>query len=103
MADILKARRQGMRWHILNALDKARPIGAMDVLLLDVTRCIYPDATPKELHSQLDYLADRELVEIDKQPDGHWHSKLTSDGVDVVEYTTDCPAGIARPDKYWSA
>lgn len=97
-----KARREGMRWQLLNALDKARPIGAIDVLLLDVVRCNYPDATPNELHSQLDYLGDKNLVILTRYPDGHWHGCLNSNGIDVVEYTVNCPAGIARPDKYWS-
>lgn len=96
-----KARNQGMRWQLLNALNKARPLGAGDVLMLDVMRAIYPNTTVNELHRQLEYLHDRELVDITKQPDGHWQSKLNSNGVDVVEYTIDCPAGIARPTKYW--
>ena len=49
--DLLKTRRAGMRWHLINALDKARPIGALDTLLLDVMREIYPDATANELHT----------------------------------------------------
>ena len=100
--DLLKSRREAMRWHLMNALDKARPIGALDVLLLDVMRSIYSDTTANELHQQLDYLAQRALVKIDKQPTGNWHSCLTSLGVDVVEYTVDCHAGIARPVKYWN-
>jgi hypothetical protein len=99
--DMLKARREGMRWHLLNAMDKARPLGAIDTLLLDVVRCIYPDTTANELHTQLDYLNGLALVVLIKQPDGHWHSRLSASGVDVVEYTTDCPIGIARPIKYW--
>lgn len=100
--DIQKARREGMRWHLLNALDKARPIGALDVLLIDILRCIYPDTTSNELHQQLDYLQQHGLVEIKKYADGHWHVKLTHAGIDLVEYTVDCPLGIARPPKYWS-
>ena len=99
--DMVKSRREGMRWHLLNAMDKARPLGAIDTLLLDVVRCIYPDATPNELHSQLDYLDNLALVVLDKQPDGHWHGRLNNNGVDIVEYTVDCPRGIARPAKYW--
>lgn len=101
MTDIAKARRESMRWQLLNALNKARPIGAMDVLLLSVMQEIYADCSVNELHSQLEYLADRKLIEIKKQPDGHWHNKLTHYGVDIVEYTVDCYAGIARPAKYW--
>ncbi|WP_336937059.1 hypothetical protein [Acinetobacter modestus] len=101
MTDIAKARRESMRWQLLNALNKARPLGAMDVLLLSVMQAIYPDSSVNELHTQLEYLADRKLLELTKQPDGHWHSKLTHYGVDIVEYTVDCYAGIARPAKYW--
>ncbi|MFW1857898.1 hypothetical protein [Acinetobacter defluvii] len=102
MTDLIKARRESMRWQLLNALNKARPIGALDVLLLSVMQAIYADCTVKELHTELEYLEDRKLVEIIKQPDGHWHSKLTHYGVDIVEYTVDCFAGIARPTKYWN-
>ncbi len=101
MVDMAKARREGMRWTILVALDKARPTGALDVLTLNVVQCIYPDSTPNELHQQLDYLESRKMVVNNKQPDGHWHTKLTSLGVDVVEYTAECRDGIARPEKYW--
>ena len=102
MIDIDKARRENIRWNLLNALNKARPIGAQDQLLLTVVQCLYEDSTPKELHNELEYLKDRELVDIDKKPDGHWHAKLNCNGVDVVEYTVHCPAGIARPTKYWN-
>ena len=100
--ELEKARRESMRWQLLNALNKARPIGAMDVLLLSALQALYAATTVTELHSQLEYLSDRKLVEIHKQPDGHWHSKLTHHGIDVVEYTVDCHAGIARPTKYWN-
>ena len=101
MTDLVKARRENMRWLLLNALNNARPLGAMDVLVLTVVQAIYPDATANELHAQLAYLENKDLVDIERQPDGHWHSVLSSDGIDVVEYTIDCPAGIARPAKYW--
>lgn len=100
--DVLKSRRESMRWHLLNALDKARPIGALDILLLDIIRCIYADATNNELHAQLDYLHSHHFVELEKRPDGHWHAKLTHVGIDVVEYVAECPKGIARPQKYWT-
>lgn len=99
--DLHKVRRESMRWHLLNALDKARPLGALDVLLLDVVRCIYADVTVNELHTQMDYLSGLSLMAITKQPDGHWHGKLTTLGINVVEYACDCPVGVARPSKYW--
>ena len=101
MTELAKVRRESMRWQLLNALNKARPIGALDVLLLSVMQDIYPDCTANELHTELEYLEGRKLISIAKQPVGNWHSKLTYDGVDVVEYTVNCAAGIARPTKYW--
>ena len=101
MTDLVKARRENMRWLLLSTLNNARPLGAMDVLVLTVVQAIYPDATANELHAQLAYLENKELVDIARKPDGHWHAILNSNGIDVVEYTIDCPAGIARPNKYW--
>lgn len=98
-----KARREGMRWHIINTLNKARPYTSSEVFLLDVMRGIYPDATAMELRQQLDYLKDRRLVELVKQPSGMWFADLNRLGVDIAEYTIDCEAGIARPPKYWES
>ena len=98
-----KARRKGMRWHIINTLNKARPYTSSEVFLLDVMRGIYPDATALELRQQLDYLKDRRLVELVKQPSGMWFADLNRLGVDIAEYTIDCEAGIARPPKYWES
>ena len=96
-----KARREGMRWHLVNTLHKARPYTTSEVFLLDVMRGIYPDATALEFRQQLDYLADRKMVELNKQPSGMWFADLTSLGVDIAEYTVECYPGIARPEKYW--
>lgn len=103
MVDTAKVRREGMRWNILAALDKARPYTTSEVFLLDVMRAIYQDATPIELRRELDYLDDRKLVTVDRQPHGAWFADLTRHGVDVAEYTVECDPGIARPVKYWAA
>ena len=96
-----KARREGMRWHLINTLNKARPYTSSEVFLLDVMRGIYPDVTALELRQQLEYLQDRKLLDLTKQPSGMWFADLTRLGVDLAEYTIDCQPGIARPDKYW--
>lgn len=98
-----KARREGMRWHLINTLNKARPYTSSEVFLLDVMRGIYPDVTTLELRQQLEYLQDRHLIELTKQPSGMWFADLNRLGVDVAEYTIDCQAGIARPEKYWES
>ena len=99
--DHARLRREALRWLILLTLNNARPIGAFEGLILSVAQSEYPDATPLELRRELDYLHERQLVKIDKQPTGRWHAELTRDGVDVAEYTVTCEPGIARPAKYW--
>lgn len=96
-----KIRREGMRWHIINTLNKARPYTTSEVFLLDVMRGIYADVTPLELRQQLEYLFNRQLVTLTKEPNGAWFADLTHTGVDIAEYTIDCMAGIGRPVKYW--
>ena len=99
--DIARIRRENLRWLILLTLNTARPIGCMEGPILSIAQAEYPDATPLELRRELDYLDDRELVKVVKQPDGRWFADLTRHGVDVAEYTVDCEPGIARPKKYW--
>lgn len=101
MVDMAKVRREDIRWQILLTLNNARPLGAYEELVLSVIRSTYPDATPLELRRELDYLADRKLVELRKEPSGRWFADLTRYGTDVAEYTVDCDPGIARPAKYW--
>lgn len=100
MIDPVKARREGMRWNILNTLHKAAPYSYSEVLLLDVMRGIYPDSTQDEVRKHLDYLEARELVTLTKQPSGLWFSDIDRYGVDIVEYTVECEPGIARPPRY---
>ncbi|MBS9433857.1 MULTISPECIES: hypothetical protein [Photorhabdus] len=102
MIDVARVRRESLRWSLLVALNKTRPYTASETLLLDISRAIYPDVTALELRKELDYLADRKLIDLNKQPSGSWFADLTRIGVDVVEYTIECGLGIARPEKYWS-
>lgn len=90
MVDITRVRRESLRWSLLVALNKTRPYTASETLLLDVSRAIYPDTTPLELRRELDYLADRKMVELEKKPSGDWFADLTRLGVDTVEYTVEC-------------
>lgn len=99
--DTARLRREALRWLILLTLNNARPLGAMESLVLTVAQSEYPDATQLELRRELDYLHDRQLLKVDRRPDGRWHAELTRHGVDVAEYTVDCEPGIARPARYW--
>ena len=88
MVDITRVRRESLRWSLLVALNKTRPYTASETQL--------------ELRRELDYLADRKMVELEKRPSGDWFADLSRLGVDIVEYTVECGPGIARPEKYWS-
>lgn len=103
MADIAKIRRENIRWQILLTLNNARPIGAFEKIVLSVIQAEYPDSTQNEVRRELDYLFDRDLVKIDKRPDGRWFAEIDRYGVDVVEYTVPVEPGIARPEKYFDA
>ncbi len=96
-----KVRRESLRWNILCMLNKARPYTTNEVRIVDTMRVLYPDVTPLEVRRELDYLADRNLLELNKTPSGTWFADLTRYGVDIAEYTIDCEPGIGRPDKYW--
>lgn len=59
---IAKQRREGMRWNIINTLNKARPHTTSETFLLDIMNAIYPQTTALELRQQLDYLAGRSII-----------------------------------------
>lgn len=102
MPDMAKIRREGMRWNLINTLNKFRPYTTPEQRITEVMQAIYPDTTMMEVRRELDYLAERELLSLDKQPSGTWFADLTREGVDLAEYTIDCAPGIARPIKYWA-
>jgi hypothetical protein len=95
---IQKAKREHVRWLALCWLDAHRPEKTVDLALLALVQTVYAHATIQELHRELDYLADRGLLAVVEES-GRWQLKLTYQGVDVVEYTTPCPAGIGRPPR----
>jgi hypothetical protein len=99
--DQAKVRRESLRWYLILALYNARPEPVCEDVVQMTMRAIYPDVTPLEVRQQLDYLEDRELVKLRKEPSGRWWADLTRVGTDVAEYTVDVEPGIARPEKYW--
>ncbi|PAV07259.1 hypothetical protein CBG25_05055 [Arsenophonus sp. ENCA] len=101
MNELEPLRRASLRWSLLLALHKARPYSTSEVLLTEVARAIYPDATPLEVRQELDYLEDSALLTVTRQPSGQWFADLNAAGVDLVEYTTPDMPGIARPVRYW--
>ena len=79
-----------------------RAVAALELLIAEGSQAARdPDASPIEVRRELDYLGDRKLVELRKDPAGPWWGGLTRYGTDLAEYTVDCDPGIARPKKYW--
>ncbi|MCK4783962.1 MAG: hypothetical protein KAV87_09445 [Desulfobacteraceae bacterium] len=78
-----------------------RPYPVSDDILLATVAGDDMPATITDLRRELDYLEDRELLQISGKDTAHWNADLTRTGVDLVEYTIDCDPGIARPQKYW--
>jgi hypothetical protein len=101
MVDNDKVRRESIRWMILLTLYNASPMGAFEELVLFTIQAMFMDATALEIRRELDYLFERQLVKLDKQPGGRWFADLNRNGTDIVEYTVECDPGIARPPKYW--
>jgi len=97
MIDMAKTRREDMRWHLLSAVNLSRPVGIYTEPLLAIVRAVYPDATHQEVRVNLDYLEEREMVRISKDPMDRWMVDLTRTGIDFVEYNIDAQPGVSRP------
>ncbi|GKT22578.1 MULTISPECIES: hypothetical protein [unclassified Acidovorax] len=95
--DILKVRREAIRWHLLSAINLSRPVGIYTEALLPIVQSVYVDATHQEIRRELDYLEAREMCAIVRDPLDRWSVDLTRTGIDFVEYTIDAQPGVARP------
>ncbi len=95
--EMLRVRREAMRWHLLSAINVSRPYGVTTEALLPIVQSVYIDATHQEVRRELDYLEEREMCRIQRDPLDRWFVDLTRTGIDFVEYTIDAQPGIARP------
>lgn len=98
--DIEQKRREAARWAILRILDAGRPIGVNGAVVLRILaeqKLLFGAA---ELRREFAYLRDLGLIEIeDEDSDEAYAGRLTSAGVNIVEYAAPAPAGVARPRK----
>lgn len=94
---IQKIRREDMRWHLLATVNMSRPHGIYTEALLPIIQSVYPDATHLELRRELDYLEERHLARIKKDPMDRWFVDLTRFGIDFVEYSIEAQPGVSRP------
>lgn len=98
--DTQKARRETLRWHVLHCLYSTQEVGANEVMIKNVVEPLWPDVTTMEIRRTLDYLTDRGLVDMLDQAGPVWRARINHHGIDVVEYTVECHAGIARPKRW---
>ncbi len=101
--DMERARREQIRWVILDALNHGRPYPVAEPLILGAIQGVPIQCTALELRREMDYLADRALLELTRLEGAPWTARLTRAGIDVLEYTVECDPGIARPKKYWAS
>jgi len=99
--DMQKARREELRWLILQALYAAQPIGTSETVIKNAIEPVLLDITLLEIRKELDYLAERDLATVSHRDAPVWNAKINRHGIDVVEYTVDCLPGIARPKQWW--
>jgi hypothetical protein len=92
---------QELRWRICLALHYARPLSASSGLLWRALDESDLPITAQQLNREVAYLQDKEIVTVAGDLSGDWKAELSAAGVDLVEYTIDCPPGIGRPEKYW--
>jgi hypothetical protein len=93
----VRARRETMRWLLLLTMNIARPAEAHLGMLRTVMAGEYPDVTEMEVRRELDYLQGRNLITLHTDPLNRVSAKLERYGIDILEYTVDCEAGISRP------
>lgn len=91
------ARRELMRWILLQTTDLWRPAAATLRSLVVVVQGEFPDATELEVRRHLDYLEERTLIAVHTDPLGQVRVELRRYGIDVVEYTVPVEPGIGRP------
>jgi hypothetical protein len=94
---LARARQGAIRWYLLSTVNATRPVGIYTEALLPIVQSVYPDATHREIRRDLDYLEERGLAKIRRDPTDRWFVNLTRAGIDVAEYTADCDPGIDRP------
>lgn len=99
--DAERNRRELIRWYCLVAVNAGSPYPVSEPQILSAIQTIPIQCTALELRQQLDYLADRRLVELHRHEGAPWTAELTRHGVDFFEYTIAAEPGIARPKKYW--
>ena len=98
--DIEQKRREVARWAVLRILDAGRPIGVNGAVVLRILAEQKLLFLASELRREFGYLRELGLIEVeDEESHEFFAGRLTSAGVNIVEYAAPAPAGVARPRK----
>jgi len=98
--DLEQKRREEARWRVLRVIDAGRPIAVSEQIIWRVLADIKLSLSLNAVRRELASLRDLGLLELEGEGAETWFAKLTASGVDVVEYNSPAPAGVARPRKY---
>lgn len=101
MKTIEQSERETARWVTLGALYHGAGYPVAERLILSVLEAVPVRSSAADVRAHLSYLETAGLARVERLPDGTWTASVNRHGMDVVEYNADCPAGIARPKKYW--
>jgi len=99
--DLEQKYREEARWRMLRVIDAGRPIAVSEQIIWRVLSDIKLPLSLNAVRRELAYLRDLGLLELEGEDAETWFAKLTASGVDVVEYNSPSPAGVARPRRYW--
>ena len=98
--DLEQKQREEARWRMLRVLDAGRPIAVSENIVWRVLHDVRLPMSITGVRREFDYLRNLGLIEIeDEDSDEAYAGRLTSAGVNIVEYAAPVPAGVARPRK----
>jgi hypothetical protein len=85
----------------MRTLDAGRPVPVSETVIFRVLSDSSLPVTAQGLRRELDYLEEKALVKLTQRTTPTWAAELSGHGIDVVEYATEAPTGINRPNKWW--
>ncbi|HWO99756.1 MAG TPA: cytoplasmic protein [Methylococcus sp.] len=96
-----QSEREVARWITLDALYHGSGYPVSERLIHSVLEAVPVRSSAADVRAHFAYLESAGLATVRRLADGTQTATITRAGVDVVEYNSDCPPGIARPVKYW--
>ena len=87
------------RWAILRTLRVGGHLGATETMVREVLVSDYLGITKHWIRDQITYLESRKLLTIERSEIRAWRATLSRHGYDIVDYQSECEAGIRRPPR----